>query len=61
MEAVRAKIVEFLGRMTSDEVQHCFEQQKAGMQRYIDRGKEMLIKVTCYFVINDIFLDSLLI
>jgi histone-lysine N-methyltransferase SETMAR len=42
VEEVKAKTAELLNRVTADDLQHCFEQWKARMQRCIDRGGEYI-------------------
>lgn len=40
MEEEKAKLVEMLKRVTSEKLQHCFEQWSASVQRYINKGNE---------------------
>ena len=40
VDAVRAKLMELMNKLSEDDLQHCFQQWKICMERYRDRGGE---------------------
>lgn len=44
MEGVKRKPVELLNALTKEDFEHCFDQWKKQMQRYVARGVEYIEK-----------------
>ena len=42
VDAVKAKATELMNKLSEDDLQHCFQQRKIGMERCRDRGGEYI-------------------